>query len=72
MLRKIYPMVHSSNWIGREPLKLEMRGSNPAWITTYDRLGHRQAVKASGFELGTAGSNPAVPAMMRCPSGPRG
>ena len=26
-------MVHSSNRIGREPLKLEMRGSNPAWIT---------------------------------------
>lgn len=65
-------MVHSSNRIGRRPLKSEIRGSNPAWITTYDRLGHRQAVKAPGFELGTAGSNPAVPANDEVPEWPKG
>lgn len=47
-----------------------MLGSNPVRITTI--MGYSQAVKAPVFDTGIAGSSPAIPAMIRYSSGPRG
>ena len=62
-------MVRSSKRSGHSPFKAVMLGSSPARITI---LGYRQEVKAPVFDTGTAGSNPAIPAMIRYSRGSRG
>ncbi len=63
-------MVRSSKRSGHSPFKAEMLGSSPARITI--TMGYSQGVKAPVFDTGTAGSNPAIPAMIRYSSGSRG
>ena len=63
-------MVRSSKRSGHSPFKAVMLGSSPARITTI--MGYSQGVKAPVFDTGTAGSNPAIPAMIRYSSGSRG
>ena len=62
-------MVRSSKRSGHSPFKAVMLGSSPARITI---LGYCQEVKAPVFDTGTAGSNPAIPAMIRYSRGSRG
>ena len=63
-------MVRSSKRSGHSPFKAVMLGSSPARITTI--MGYSQVAKAPVFDTGTAGSNPAIPAMIRYSSGSRG
>ena len=63
-------MVRSSNWSGHSPFKAVMLGSSPARITI--PMGYSQGGKAPVFDTGIAGSNPAIPAMIRYSSGSRG
>ena len=63
-------MVRSSKRLGHSPFKAVMLGSSPARITK--TMGYSQAVKAPVLDTGTAGSNPAIPAMIRYSSGSRG
>ena len=63
-------MVRSSKRSGHSPFKAVMLGSSPARITK--TMGYSQAVKAPVLDTGIAGSNPAIPAMIRYSSGSRG
>ena len=56
--------------VEQRPFKAVMLGSSPARITI--TIGYSQGVKAPVFDTGTAGSNPAIPAMIRYSSGSGG